>query len=154
MKNVILLDLDGVAIITPPWKQDEIGDDNFSLFNSSIVENLNDFFYSVDAEIWLISDRRKSFTLEQMNSLFKKRGLKKELSGLVSVYENGITRFEELNRFLQEKPIKNFLIIDDDASLENMAKEQKSFLVKTSPLIGFNQEKLIEAKNKIKNWKL
>lgn len=154
MKNVILLDLDGVVIITPPWRQGEFGDDNFSLFDNSIVDNLNELFYEVDAEAWLISDRRKGYTLEQLNTFFKNRGIIKELSGLVSVYENGITRLEEMKRFLEEKQIENFLIIDDDASLQDMAEEQKSFLVKTSPLIGFNQEKLNEAKNKIKNWKL
>jgi hypothetical protein len=154
MKNVILLDLDGVMITTPPWKVDDIHQDGFSMFNNFAVENLNDFLSEVNTELWLISDRRKGFTLEQMNTFFKTRGIKQELSGLVSVYENGITRFEEMTRFLKEKEIENFLIIDDDASLENMAKEQKSFLVKTSSLIGFNQEKLNEAKNKIKNWKL
>lgn len=153
MKNVVLLDLDGVLIITPPWRQGEFGDDNFSLFENSIVENLNEFFACIEAEVWLISDRRKGYTLEQLNTFFKNRGVTKELTGLVSVYENGITRLEEMNRFLKENEIKNFLIIDDDASLQNMAEEQKSFLVKTNSLIGFNKEKLNEAINIINNWK-
>ena len=51
MKNVILLDLDGVLITTPPWKQDELHDDGYSNFNYLAVDNLNKLLSIADAEL-------------------------------------------------------------------------------------------------------
>lgn len=149
MKNVVILDLDGVMITTPSWKADNIHQDGFSMFNESASECL-DKLSNVNAELWLISDRRKGYTLEQLNTFFKNRNIKIKLSGLVPVYGN-VSRIVELFKFLKEESPENYLIIDDDSSLDGL--EDKSFWIKTQPLIGFNEEKLNEALKKIKHWK-
>lgn len=151
MKNVIILDLDGVLITTPSWKRDDIQEDGYSVFNSNAIEHLNKLLSVAEAELWLISDRRKGFTLEQFNVFFKNRNIKQELSGMVPVYFEYILRIEEFKTFINDEAIKNYLLIDDDSSLD--ALDDKSFWVKPSSLIGFNEEKFNEAIQKIKHWK-
>ena len=151
MKNVILLDLDGVLITTPPWRMDYIDEDGYSKFKSDAVNNLNILTQQVDAELWLISGRRKKRSLEEFNIIFKNRSIIKDLSGMVPVYFEYIPRIEEFKSFIEDESIKNYLLIDDDGSLEGL--DDKSFWVKTHPLIGFTEEKLFEAIEKIKHWK-
>jgi len=151
MKNVVILDLDGVLITTPSWKRGDIEEDGYSVFNKRTIENLNILLSVADAELWLISDRRKGFTLEQFNVFFKNRNIETELSGMVPVYSKPVIRIEEFKEFIKDESIKNYLLIDDDSSLD--ALEDKSFWVKTNSLVGFSEEKLNEAIDKIKHWK-
>lgn len=148
MKNVIILDLDGVMITTPFWKSDDIHQDGFSMFNENASICLNKLS-NIDAEFWLISDRRKSFTLEQFNEFFKNRNINIILSGLVPIYGN-VKRVEELNSFLKEYAPENYLLIDDDSSIESL--ENKNFWIKTNSLIGFNEEKMNEVFQVILEW--
>ncbi len=151
MKNIILLDLDGVMITTPTWRKDYIDDDGYSQFKSDAVNNLNKLTKQIDAELWLISARRRGYTLEQFNVFFKNRKIEKELSGMVPSYFEYIPRIEEFKSFIETESIGNYLLIDDDSSLDGL--EDKSFWIKTHPMIGFNEEKLNEALEKIKHWK-
>jgi hypothetical protein len=153
MKNVVILDLDGVLITTPPWRQDEMCEDNYARFKSDAVNNLNVLLNEADAELWLISGRRKRKSLEEFNIIFKARNISKELSGMVPVYFEYIPRIEEFKDFINDESIKNFLLIDDDTSLDGLEEDLKNFWVKTHPMIGFSKEKLEEALQKIKYWK-
>jgi hypothetical protein len=153
MKNVILIDLDGVLITTPSWKADIIHTDGYSDFNETTVENLNALINQVDAELWLTSSRRSGKKLVEFNEIFKNRKILKELHGYIPGGNYGLDRLTEINAFLDHEPIKNFLIIDDDNSLQDLDPKRKKYWVKTNPLIGFDKECLIEAIDKIKSWK-
>lgn len=150
MKNVIILDLDGVLVTTPPWRRDELDVDGYSKFNDNAIENFNMLTNNLNFELWLISDRRKGKTLEQFNEIFKNRNINCQLTGMVPVY-GYLTRLEELNKFLVENEIENYILIDDDNSLEGL--QDKSSWVKTKPLIGFGTEELNESKLKTLKWK-
>ena len=50
-----------------------------------------------------------------------------------------------------ENKIENFMIIDDDNSLDNL--EDKKIWVKTKSLMGFGEEELNESKFKTLSWK-
>ncbi|WP_462222278.1 HAD domain-containing protein [Ferruginibacter sp.] len=152
MKNVILLDLDGVLIITPSWKQDLIHIDGYSDFNEKLLENFNTLIKNVTAEIWLTSSRRNNKTLSEFNEIFKNRKVVKKLEGFIPQGTGGKERLAEINAFLDHEPVKNFLIIDDDNSLQNLEARRKQYWVKTSSLIGFDSERLIDAFSKLKNW--
>ena len=68
MKNLLLLDIDGVLITTPPWKQDVIHNDGYSEFNETNVANLNKLLSKIDnVEIWLSSTRRLKKRLAEFN---------------------------------------------------------------------------------------
>lgn len=152
MKNVIILDLDGVLVITPPWRKDELDSDGYSKFNSVAIDYFNMLTdeLSFECELWLISDRRRGKSLEQFNEIFKNRNIKKTINGMVPIYGH-ISRKEELERFLSENEIDNFILIDDDSSLDGL--EDKSSWIKTKSLIGFGIEELKEAKFKTLTWK-
>lgn len=152
MKNVIILDLDGVLITTPSWRSDEMDKDNYSKFNSMAIDKFNKLTESLnfEYELWLISDRRKEKTIEQFNQIFKNRNINKSIDGLVPNYGH-ISRREEFEKFINENEFDNFLLIDDDSSLEGI--ENKEFWVKTKSLIGFGIEELNKSKLKILKWK-
>jgi hypothetical protein len=152
MKNVLLLDLDGVLITTPPWKPDQMHEDGYSDFKKSAVENINILFEKVSFEIWLTSSRRANKTLAEFNEIFCNRKLSNKLVGFLPVETIKCTRLIEINKFLDKEVLDNFLIIDDDNSLNDLAPERKKFWVKTDSLIGFNKEKLDMASEIIKNW--
>jgi hypothetical protein len=150
MKNVLILDLDGVLITTPSWRRDELDIDGYSKFNEEAIVNFNMLTDGLNFELWLISDRRRGKTLEQFNEIFKSRNIKKQIDGMIPIY-GYITRYQELQNFISENKIENFMIIDDDNSLENL--EDKKFWVKTKSLIGFGKEELNESKLKTLSWK-
>lgn len=150
MKNVLILDLDGVLITTPSWRRDELDIDGYSKFNEEAIANFNMLTDGLNFELWLISDRRRGKTLEQFNEIFKSRNIKKQIDGMIPIY-GYITRYQELQNFISENKIENFVIIDDDNSLENL--EDKNFWVKTKSLMGFGKEELNESKLKTLSWK-
>ncbi|MEP0597811.1 HAD domain-containing protein [Nonlabens ulvanivorans] len=153
MRNnkLLILDLDGVLITNPSWKADRIDSDGYSEFNKSCVENLNRLLTLVEFDIWLSSTRRTVKTLTEFNLIFKNRGIKKEIIGFLPEYANCINRKEEILKFIAEFKVSNFLIIDDDKSLNGLESEIKEKLILTELMKGFNLERLNEATEKIKN---
>lgn len=147
----LILDLDGVLITNPAWKADRIHSDGYSDFNESCVENLNRLLTLAEFDIWLSSTRRTTKTLTEFNLIFKNRGIKKDIVGFLPEYEDCRNRKHEVEKFIAEFNISDFLIIDDDKSLNELESQVKNRLISTELTIGFNSEKLIEATEKIKN---
>ena len=149
--KLLILDLDGVLITNPSWKADRIDSDGYSEFNKSCVENLNRLITLVEFDIWLSSTRRTVKTLTEFNLIFKNRGIKKEIVGFLPEYTDCKNRKEEILKFIAEFKVLNFLIIDDDKSLNGLESEIKEKLILTELMKGFNLERLNEATEKIKN---
>jgi len=152
MKNIVILDLDGVLIVTPNWKADEIHPDGYSDFDIDSVKNLNFLMTDLNAELWLSSTRRINKSLHQFREIFKNRNINASLAGFLPSTVIGTERVAEINTFLDHEPIQNFLIIDDDKSLNKLKSNRKQFWVQTEFLIGFNSEKLKDAQEKTKKW--
>lgn len=147
----MILDLDGVLITNPSWKADRIHSDGYSKFNESCVENLNRLLTLAEFDIWLSSTRRTVKTLTEFNLIFKNRGIKKEIVGFLPEYADCKNRKEEVLKFITEFNTSDFLIIDDDKSLNGLENGIKENLILTELTKGFNSEKLKEATEKIKN---
>lgn len=152
MRNgkLLILDLDGVLITNPSWKADQIHLDGYSEFNESCIENLNRLLTLVQFDIWLSSTRRTVKTLTEFNLIFKNRGIKKEIVGFLPEYADCRNRKEEILKFITEFKVSDFLIIDDDKSLNGLKSGIKECLILTELTKGFNSEKLKEATKKIK----
>lgn len=148
-RTTLILDLDGVLITTPTWRADEIDLDGYSKFNKSCVDNLNNFLSDADFEIWLSSTRRTVKSLAEFNLIFKHRNIKQSIHGFLPDYSDCKTRSEEVLRFIEEHEISDFIIIDDDKSLNDLDLSMKEKLISTELMKGFNGEKLEEAKRKI-----
>lgn len=149
-KITLILDLDGVLITTPIWKKDELDSDGYSKFNVNCVDNINKLLEQANFEIWLSSTRRKVKTLMEFNRIFEKRNIKKAIKGFVPVYQDCNTRRDEIIRFIEEFEVLDFLIIDDDKSLNGLKENQKEKLILTELQKGFDKEKLQMAIRKIK----
>jgi len=147
----LILDLDGVLITNPSWKADRIDSDGYSEFNESCVENLNRLLTFAEFDIWLSSTRRTVKTLTEFNLIFKNRGINKEIVGFLPEYADCKNRKEEVLKFIAEFKPSNFLIIDDDKSLNGLESEIKENFILTELTKGFNLEKLNEAIEKMKS---
>lgn len=151
--TLLLLDLDGVLITTPPWKPDTLDADGYSAFNPSCVENLNTLLASASFEIWLTSTRGTRKTLEQFNQIFANRKISTKISHFLPLYPAAKNRREEIELFIAEHDPAHFLILDDDKSLNGLASEQKENLILTDLTTGFNSYKLEEALRRISQQK-
>jgi len=78
----------------------------------------------------------------QFNQIFKNRDINGLITGYIPVYDDSKNRIEEIMKFITEREIDEFIIIDDDHSLNSLEKEHKSKLVLTNQMIGFNEENL------------
>lgn len=148
----IILDLDGVLITTPPWKADAMHADGYSDFNAECVANFNLLLSKVDAQIWLISTRRKGKTLPEMQSIFGNRGIAAPLVGMVPVYADDMNRKDEALRFIRENDLSHYLIIDDNTVLRQLPRPMKNRWIETKYMLGFNKEKLEEARGILENF--
>lgn len=154
MKNIVILDLDGVLITTPNWKPDSIHTDGYSDFNKKAVGCFNKLMDGTKAELWLSSSRRKFKTVKEFNEIFANRNIKPPIVGFLPVLEYKSSRKEEIIHFITNQQIDNLLILDDDSSLEALDNVLKKYWVKTAPLIGFDEEKLLDAQAIVSDWLL
>lgn len=145
----IILDLDGVLITTPNWKPDEIDTDGYSKFNENCITHLNKLLDSWTCEIFLSSSRRTSKSIHDFNQIFEHRKITNPIKEFIPIYKNCKNRKEELLQFIKDRNISNFLILDDDKSLNDLPSNHKNRLVLTELHKGFNNDKLIEAMKKL-----
>jgi hypothetical protein len=144
----LFLDLDGVLIITKPWDSDLMGKDGYSLFKKGLIDNLNELLKVENFAIVLSSARRKNLNLEKFNKVFERRGINQKITSYVPFYSSSKSRKEELERYILEKNINDFIILDDDKSLNALKPFYKKRLILTKQMIGFSKIKLEEAKLK------
>jgi len=149
--KILILDLDGVLITTPPWKADKIDSDGYSEFNNSCVVNLNKPLTLAEFDIWLSSTRRTVKTLSEFNKIFENRKIDSEIIGFLPEYSDCKNRKEEIQKFISESDIMDFLIIDDDKSLNGLESVIKENLILTDLNRGLDTEKLNEATERVKN---
>ena len=141
-KTILILDLDGVLITTPPWKRDELDSDGYSKFNEDCIKNLNTLLSKAEFEIWLSSTRRTVKTIEEFNSIFKHRNIQNSIVGFLPNEVSHKTRKEEVLSFVEQNEINTFIIIDDDKSLNDLTTDIKQYLVLTELQLGFDKKKL------------
>lgn len=143
---ILLLDLDGVLITTPAWRANELAADGYAVFDTQAVACLNELLAVANCELWLSSSRRKGKSLETFQAIFEARGIVAPLTGLLPVYPSSFSRKEELQAFIPSLQGQDFLIIDDDKSLNGLAPAYKKRLVLTPYHQGFREEQLALAK--------
>ncbi|KXX71161.1 HAD domain-containing protein [Flammeovirga sp. SJP92] len=144
-KPTLILDLDGVLITTPMWKADEIDADGYSKFNANCVTNLNKLLSVFECDIILSSTRRTVKKLDEFNEIFKYRQINCPIKSFLPIYDHCKNRKEEIEQYINESDIVDFLIIDDDKSLNSLNPSIQNKLVRTELIKGFNEEKLNEA---------
>lgn len=141
----ILLDIDGVMVPANNWKTPELRSDGFPDFSKRAVHSLNKILSSTNASLLLTTSHKFKYSLDTWKRIFKDRGINAQISTLINS-SNFKTRKDEVLDWLQKhQSEENFVIIDDDKSLNDLPKEYKHWVILTSPLIGLNEENANQA---------
>jgi hypothetical protein len=146
---VVLLDIDGVLVTTPPWRAVESEADGFMKFNSSAAKNLARIFDETQAAVVLTSTHRINYSIEEWKAILNARGIVpssiakiNDLAALDLMPARGL----EIEAWVSKGGHKeNYVILDDDLSINGLSDEIKSRFVQTSPLIGLNEEATLKA---------
>lgn len=143
---LILLDIDGVMVPATSWKKPEFSQDGFSAFSNKAVLSINKIINQTSATILLSTSHKSKYSISEWQEIFILRGIIVEK--IESLPENilNLNRKQEiLNWYENFSSNENFVILDDDKSLNGLPKNLKEKLVLTSPLVGLTNELAIEA---------
>jgi hypothetical protein len=138
---LIFLDIDGVMAPAKSWQRPDILEDGFVDFSSKAVSVLQDVLaQNADTTIILTTSHKSRFSLSQWKIIFERRGLK--VNKLESLNDNNdfqSRKVEILNWFESNDIHEDFIIIDDDKSLNDLPTFYKDRLISTSSLVGLNE---------------
>lgn len=143
---LIFLDIDGVMVPAKSWTSPKLLDDGFPAFSSVAVRALKSLIDS-ETNIVLTTSHKAKYSIKEWKNIFASRGL--EVNNLTSLNSDSLLikrKDEILNWFNINNLTKDFLIIDDDKSLNDLPKYLKDNLVLTRPLIGLTESDLSEVK--------
>ncbi|MGN6510848.1 MAG: HAD domain-containing protein [Chitinophaga sp.] len=144
---LIFLDIDGVMVPAKGWKSPELLNDGFPAFSKKATDALQHLI-AEDATIMLTTSHKSSFSIEAWKELFKKRGLSiGKIKSLPANVHNLSRKDEIVNWFAMNNFRDDFIIIDDDRSLNDLPDTLKGHLVQTSPYIGLTEELLEDVKH-------
>lgn len=133
----LYLDIDGVMVAANSWRKLEILEDGFPAFEARAVAALCKILRATNATIVLITSHKTNFTLKEWEAMFERRGIK--IDSITRLPENiaNLNRKDELLAWFQTKPAEsNFIIIDDDKSLNALPAQLKKHLIQTSASVG------------------
>ncbi len=145
----ILLDIDGVLETTPNWRQTEIHSDGFMKLNERAVNYLSILYKRTNASIVLTTTHRINYDETKWKEIFRLRGLNfKSITKINNKTEISqlLDRGTEIKEWVEQKgKEQNYVIIDDDLSINALPEYIKKRWVVTSPSIGFDKEALEKA---------
>jgi predicted nuclease of predicted toxin-antitoxin system len=138
---IILLDLDGVLIPAKSWLRPEILNDGFPSFSVSAVNTLNKIINS-QTKIVLTTSHKDNYTVSEWVDIFKIRGIiVNDLSIMPNYSTFPVSRRESIEIWCIANT-EEFIIIDDDKSLNDLPINIKKNLIQTSSFIGLREENI------------
>ena len=138
---LVFLDIDGVMAPAKSWQRPDILEDGFVDFSSKAVTVLQDILaQNPNSTIILTTSHKSRFSLSQWKIIFERRGLNvNKLESLNDYTDFQSRKVEILNWFDSNDIHEDFIIIDDDKSLNDLPTFYKDRLVLTSSLVGLNE---------------
>jgi len=148
-KKIIFLDIDGVLRTYKSdleWSKklnEPIYHGANRLFKKELVDNLNEVIYLTGAKIVITSSWRIHLSLEELQKIFKDRGVIGEIIGKtglghlkpgspIPIGDRGL----EISDWLDRNPVRKYVIIDDQVSdIINVFIGSK--VIKVNPQVGF-----------------
>lgn len=150
---LILLDIDGVMVSGASWRTPEILSDGFAGFSRRAVSSLQKIISETGASIVLTTSHKSTYSLSQWKDLFKTRGLNVSIDKLDDNVGR-LSRKDEILHWLDNKHPKDYVIIDDDKSLNGLPAAIKQKFVLTSSIVGLNEENALSAIDVLKHTAL
>jgi hypothetical protein len=150
---LILLDIDGVMVPANSWKKPEFHDDGFPMFNLRSVNALQKIISETGASLLLTTSHKSKYNIAQWRNIFKSRGIKAKHIHRLSSNSLQTSRKDEILNWHATIHIPNeeFVIIDDDKSLNELPIDIKDKLVLTSSSVGLTEEFAENAISILKN---
>ena len=137
---LILLDIDGVMVPATSWRPSEILSDGFANFSGKATIGLQSIINNTRATILLTTSHKSVYSNSEWEQIFKTRGIISKIDKLEHNGDN-LNRKEEILRWFSiKKTLENFVIIDDDKSLNGLPAYIKNKVVLTSGTVGLNTE--------------
>jgi len=145
MESIIFLDVDGVLVTSrglEHWMKIkcDIFEDNtsYELFCPQSVESLNRLTRLTDSKLVIISNWRKRLSLNEINEMFKRRGIKAEIIGVTPYLNEDLDRGREIELWLEKNGVPDsYVIIDDDCDIDISNKYfPDDRCVQTNPVFG------------------
>lgn len=143
---LVLLDIDGVMVPASSWKKPEFLEDGFPVFSTKAAQALNKIITDTKSTILLTTSHKNNYSISDWKNIFELRGIK--IKNLERLPENllNLNRKQEILEWIKSSENKeNFVILDDDKSLNGLMNNLKDKLVLTSPLVGLTNEQADEA---------
>jgi hypothetical protein len=134
------LDIDGVFVPAKNWKSPAFLNDGFPDFSTKATSVLQRLLSEEDI-IMLTTSHKSKFSIKEWRNIFKTRGL--NIKNIQSLPENikSLNRKDEIINWFNTNNINDdFVIIDDDKSLNDLPAFLKANLVLTSSHIGLTEE--------------
>jgi len=139
---LLFLDIDGVMVPAKSWKSPEFLNDGFPAFSNKAISMLQKLI-SDEVTIILTTSHKSKFTIHEWKNIFKNRGLNVENIKSLPENLNNLSRKDELiNWFNVNSVHENFVIIDDDKSLNGLPDFLKENFIQTGPIVGLTEEHL------------
>ena len=149
----IFLDIDGVMVPAKGWKSPELLRDGFPAFSSKATIALCQIMSaSAYCSIVLTTSHKSNYSLEEWKGIFERRGIC--LNNLDRLPDNHfrLSRKDELVNWFSANDADEFLILDDDSSLNELPAGLKDHWVKTSPYVGLTEEHVEVATELRSEW--
>ncbi len=137
---LFFLDIDGVMVPAKGWKSPEFLNDGFSAFSSKATRALQSLI-SEEVTIVLTTSHKSKFSNEEWKNIFRNRGINIENIKLLPENFNNLSRKDEIVNWFNVNNVKeDFVIIDDDKSLNDLPDFLKKNFVQISPYVGLTEE--------------
>jgi len=149
---LVYLDIDGVMVPANSWKRPEILEDGFPKFSPMAIKALNRIISNSSADIVLTTSHKSKYSLNVWENIFKRRNINYNKISKLPENKNYLNRKAELLKWFTPEHINdNFIIIDDDKSLNTLPYFLKERLIQTNGGIGLTDYLADEAIDMIKN---
>lgn len=152
---LLYLDIDGVMIPANSWRRLEILEDGFPEFSVKAIKALDRIISKSNADIVLTTSHKSKYSLEEWKNIFKRRNINVNKITRLPENINHLSRKDELlSWFTANNTDDNFIIIDDDKSLNALPDFLKDKLIQTSASVGLTDYLADEALEIIQNLRL
>jgi len=146
---LVFLDIDGVMVPAKSWENPKLLSDGFPEFSDRAIRVLQNVV-SEDVTVMLTTSHKSRFSVEEWKRIFNARGININKLGKLDESSFGTSRRDEiLNWFKLNIIDEDFIIIDDDKSLNALPSFLKKNLILTSSMVGLTGTHLDEIESRI-----
>ncbi len=143
---LLFLDIDGVMVPANSWRRSEILDDGFPAFSPNATKALQRIIAATGAGIVLTTTHKSKYTPTQWRGIFNRRGISVNRINRLAENVSALNRKDELLKYFDKKSInEDFLIIDDDKSLNALPDYLKRRVIQPSGSVGLTGDLADEA---------